>query len=148
MKYKIGNTEVEAIQWNGDNAIEMRRFLPNKACEVENDYFLDGINFGTVNFNHNLCRIKLLPKEYLVKSKESIFPLSEQDFNNMATKVKEPKFKVGDKAYLLGLNSIWLDKVTSITVGGWYTLDSDEECRYEESELFTLEEIIEKLKEL
>jgi hypothetical protein len=38
-------------------------------------------------------------KEWIVDTKTSSFCLSEQDFNNMATKVKEPKFKVGDKVY-------------------------------------------------
>lgn len=125
MKYKIGELEVEAVQWNGDN-IDL---LAKNAKKLR----------GATHFNYG---------DYLIITDSSTFILSEQDFNKIATKVKEPKFKVGDKVYLLGSKAIWPVKVASITEGGWYRLDFDMDLQYEERELFTLEEAIQKLKEL
>jgi len=152
MKYKIENVEVEAIQWKGGLDLNIiTDFLKELGfrmfCVERNRKFGTSLDVHANTLSH-LSPITLMENDYLVKTKTSLFKLSEQDFNNMVTKVKEPKFKVGDKAYLLGSRAIWLDKVTSITIKGWYILDSDDECEYEESELLTLEEAIEKLKEL
>ena len=74
----------------------------------------------------------------------------------MATKVKEPKFKVGDVAYYICQNSdenLDYDKIKVESVHfhndhHTYELTSDKFNRIHESDLFTLEEAIEKLKEL
>lgn len=141
MKYKIGKVDVEAVQWNGNNFGEIVALLLKiKEHNITTEYNGSMHLYIGDNYIHR--------SQYIVISKESHFVISEQDFHLMATKVKEPKFKVGDKVYLLGSRAIWLDKVTSITTKEWYILDSDDECEYEESELLTLKEAIEKLKEL
>jgi hypothetical protein len=88
----------------------------------------------------------------------SVFWIIEQDFNNMATKIKEPKFKVGDTAYFIEcgggdfhcssvqiLSSEYSDELNGSYHFYTTRLDFDEVF---ESDLFTLEEAIEKLKEL
>jgi len=151
MKYKIGNVDVEAVQWNGENEFY-------KISE-----FLDTIKLGlygierdkkdniTIEDEGSQKVAFLEVSEYLVSSKTSLFKLSEQDFNNMATKVKEPKFKVGDKAYYLddefdgvSFKNVVIDHHCSY---GFYRLKGYF-SNIDESYLFTLEEAIEKLKEL
>ena len=94
-------------------------------------------------------------KEWIVDTKTSSFCLSEQDFNNMATKVKEPKFKVGDIVYLkdegddvFNLEKCVIEKVCEDGDFIHYHLEEWVFKTAEEHELITLEEAIEKLKEL
>jgi len=130
MKYKIGNVEVEAYQFKGIHFKEMFDFC--KRHHRHCDFILD-----------------LQGNDYMISSKGSLFILSEQDFNNMATKVKEPKFKVGDKVYICGNHLISAATINSINKFAdeyWYRVDGGYE--YSEEDLSTLEEAIEKLKEL
>ena len=124
MKYKIGELEVEAVQWNGEN-IDLL---------VKNTKHLK----GTTHFNYG---------DYLIKTDSSTFILSEQDFNKIATKVKGPKFKVGDKVYYFIEDSITKLVISQITEEGCYKVKF-RSAIYTENQFFTLEEAIEKLKEL
>lgn len=133
MKYKIGNVEVEACQFKGIHFKEMFDFC--KRHYRHRDFILD-----------------LQGNDYMISSKGSLFILSEQDFNNMATKVKEPKFKVGDKVYYFEEDDINLDfgcvVISNIHGEGEYLVNTDTSTIYYEEELLTLEEAIEKLKDL
>lgn len=144
MKYKIGNTEVEAVQWNSKNFGEIAELLLDVSEHNIKAKYNSEMNLyiGDQYIHKN---------KYIVISGESHFILSEQDFNNMATKVKEPKFKVGDKVYWpfnqKFCPSICVRTITRIVDGCDYLVDNLESI-YTESELLTLEEAIEKLKEL
>ena len=151
MKYKIGNVEVEAVQWNG-YLKGIFDFISHRGFEAPSIKLAQG---GTVVVNHTNLSGSLFVeiKDYLAISKKSIFALSEQDFNNMATKVKEPKFKVGDKVYNFAIDDEYhcfrLLKISSIPSAHSYLMEDDNgQDVYYESDLFTLEEAIEKLKEL
>jgi hypothetical protein len=148
MKYKIGNVEVEAVQWNGENNNEIINLVLENNPET-----IDYSSERDFEDNYLIISRESLRKEYFLKigyymvsAGNSLFTLSEQDFNNMATKVKEPKFKVGDKVYFEGEYFISVNTIESVD-GYSYRLEG---CSgsLKESQLFTLEEAIEKLKEL
>lgn len=130
MKYKIGNVEVEAVQFDGYNLTEVNNFLYGGAID---------------NCNKS---------DYIVKTEESLFTLSEQDFNNMVTKMKEPKFEVGDKVYWLSedceglsVDKVLIQKIISDKNSG-IIYDVGAKHTVKEKYLLTLEEAIEKLEEL
>jgi len=151
MKYKIGNVEVEAIQWKGDNFDEIAGLL----FKIEEHNITTKYN-GSMHLY--ISDDYIYRSQYIVVLKESHFVLSEQDFNNMATKVEEPKFKVGDKVYwrstdtIRALPNICFDlfKIGFVNEegGSIFSYNNDKYSHVRESELFTLEEAIEKLKEL
>lgn len=145
MKYKIGELEVEAVQWNY-NPEEILEFAGN------------GSNLLSGTASGLLCvgdlEIMIEGNSYLVKvSEDKLFSLPASQFEKIATKVKEPKFKVGDKVYfgivknnncniVCGLVS-YIDIEDGIK--NLYTVDG---YKINEENLFTLEEALEKLKEL
>lgn len=153
MKYKIGDLEVEAVRWNGDTKLDVQEFLSdlgyysayiNSNGDLAAEIFYDKKLQNVCNGNY------LKINDYLIKSKDSLFTLSEQDFNKIATKVEEPKFKVGDKVYSIDgdkrrfiIESAYVERCEHQV---FYHLDDG--CTLRELELFTLEEAIEKLKEL
>lgn len=155
MKYKIGNVEVEAVQW---------KYNPQEILDLagEGSNALSGTS--SILIASGCSQIDLKVNDYLVKTDASLFKLSEQDFRNMATKIKEPKFKVGDKAYNIERDSCSSDdtyvnnikfirhivsKISSEDGFIYYFIKGGGDLiRYKESALFTLEEAIEKLKEL
>lgn len=170
MKYKIGNEIVEAIQYlPGDKLERITSFCTSNndnddlVCEISDiQYFcIKGIKFSSpesfrISFNYpgttslkTISSFSLKFGDYLVKSTTSLFKLTEEEFNNMATKIKEPKFKVGDKVYLFA------EKENSIEFSS-YIVKEIRECGYystsgyiiSESDSLGLEEAIEKLKEL
>lgn len=144
MKYKIGNQEIEAIQYNDKNSYSDLV----KLLQLNHSLITSSIYSGWVRLETPDLDLVVRDNEYLVVvAPESTFVLSEQDFNNMVTKVKEPKFKIGDVAYIVGRKSIRKDVIFSINKNGSYLLCS-KAGKYEESELFTLKEAIKELKEL
>jgi hypothetical protein len=129
-KYKIGNLEVEAIQSKGNNFQEIHNIIENRSL------------FSSLSFEKD---------EWVIVSRQSVFVLSDEDFNNIAVKVKEPKFKVGDNVYICGVERIYKIVISSVSKKEmydqyWYT--GEDSYEYLENELFTLEEAIERLKQL
>jgi hypothetical protein len=129
-KYKIGNLEVEAIQSKGNNFQEIHNIIEN--CSL----------FSSLSFEKD---------EWVIVSRQSVFVLSDEDFNNIAVKVKEPKFKAGDKVYYCseyGIEVMQVKKQIIKAAENIYILENEGETHYYEYELFTLEEAIERLKQL
>lgn len=175
MKYKIGDLEVDAVQWNGHNDNELKSIVSQHHSEDSiyfsernyvNKYIIINIQTHQKNYRLNLT-------DYIIVTNSSIFTLSEREFNIMAVKIKEPepKFKVGDAVYLIDdyMIDIKIQKVTLTAIlkqpsksrhskeifyeanGHFKVLNSHLLNNFEsiaESKLFTLEETIEKLKEL
>lgn len=148
MKYKIGELEVEAVQWNRSNLQEFKKIL-NPIIEVDTALRYLMIYDGSET-------ILLDEGDFLVKTEETMFMLSEDEFNKMATKVEEPKFKVGDVVYYFEIDSeednrgidFFRLTITNVSREGAYLTDTSDSTTYYKSELLTLEEAIEKLKEL
>jgi len=100
-------------------------------------------------------KYKIGKQEVEVMSIEGFCVMSQSDFDKVATKkVKGPKFKVGDAAYVIveGCFGISIEKVIIRNKKrideGWLCVDYSD-CRHIHIKaLFTLEEAIEKLKEL
>ena len=151
MKYKIGELEVEAVQWNGDNKSEIINTWPGLE---------EGISVNEDLWGHYTLSIlwvnnRITYGDYIVKSKDGrFFVLDNQDFNKIATKVKEPRFKVGDVVYYIGRGTkICKSRSDGTTTQSWpyiyRTVDKNKMVEYlNEDKLLTLEEAIEKLKEL
>lgn len=154
MKYKIGELEVEAVQWNGANDREIFFFLLDK-------------NLGGIYINNESPKLKISHQgdekgsasisDFVVVSDKELIIMKESTLNKIATKVKEPKFKVGDVVYSFKkienrdgtkMCKIWKNKIKKHVKGEIYNLEHHLQNEYYESELFTLEEAIEKLKEL
>lgn len=160
MKYKIGNVEAEAIQWNGDNDNDINKFVESINTRAEKQdqviffasYGQRGLLFRELSLKG--CKINLTREAgFVVYTGSSLLFIMNQDFNNMATKVKEPKFNVGDIAYYIytTCKNLDCDKVKIIKVidnGTQLYYESNYFSGIEEDKLFTLEEAIEKLKEL
>ena len=156
MKYKIGNVEVEAIQVKRANRCEISSFLRSYFVSIQKNDAYSDIDLKIEIRTHNAI-LKPNFTDWLIITGDSLACLSEQDFNNMATKVKEPKFKVGDKAYYLDVDDAKFD-CNALTVQSVefntleeifvYHFDHDTYDFAYQPDLFTLEEAIEKLKDL
>lgn len=145
MKYRIGELEVEAAQWN-DDIETILDFVGFRILYTTGPYLL--LYFGEL-------RIKLGTKDFLVKvSEDTFFSLPASQFEKIATKVKEPRFKVGHEVYWISkdCDGLSVDK----TKVGEVVSDKDLGFCYDvgglslvkEKYLLTLEEAIERLKEL
>lgn len=155
MKYKIGELKVEAVQWNY-NTSEILKFagLGSTSLVGVSSIFLHIGDFET----------ELEINDYLVKvSEDKFFSLPASQFEKIATKVKEPKFKVGDKVYRIKHDNcagdieeyniefirFIISKISNKDGVINYNIEGGGELIIlKEDILFTLEEAIEKLKEL
>lgn len=151
MKYKIGNVEVEAVQWKGNNFQEIANFMENKISYWDKD--IESTHpYGSLRIRLGHSYSVIMIGQYIVNSNNSVFKLSEQDFNNMTTKVKEPKFRVGDAAYKVDFQDIYNININKYFISK--VMPNDEyhigqlNIQIKENRLSTLEEAIEKLKEL
>ena len=103
MKYKIGELEVEAFQWKGDDLGQFKHLSPWLSGLGISIYREDYIVING-NIKNRYIEIHLREGDFLIMTHRSMFALSENEFNKIAVKVleqwqKEPKFKVGDKVY-------------------------------------------------
>ena len=150
MKYKIESQEVEAIQYTGKNFQEICKFMGDYSSpipSIESNGHYPNIEL-TIRLGSSVSDISI--GHYIIISKNYVFNLSEQDFNNMVIKTKEPKFKVGDIVYYIGIDGTKFDcDLVTISKVNETSYDLyDKHHHVTEQELFTLEEAIEKLKQL